>query len=283
MPTKGRTGVLVTEAAVGAGGEPTVEDLRTALIAACGTDYGMQSPTYISRFTDATRQAVTYRQGRVLLAGDAAHTHPPDGGQGLQLGVQDAVNLGWKLAQVVKGVSSETLLDTYQVERHPVAARVLRHTLAAVALRRDDDRTRALRETFAELLQVPQAATYFAAELSELGIRYDLGSSHPLVGRRMPDRDLWSGTVRCRLYSLMNSAEPLFIDLGAGLDIAGWTDRVRRIKAISDEPWQLPALGAVPPPAAILVRPDGYVAWVGEGTDAELTEALTRWFGPPSA
>ena len=120
----GPYGVLVTEAAVGAGGEPTVEELRAALIAACGTDYGMQAPTYISRFTDATRQAVTYRQGRVLLAGDAAHTHPPDGGQGLQLGVQDAVNLGWKLAQAIKGTSSETLLDTSQVERHPVAARV---------------------------------------------------------------------------------------------------------------------------------------------------------------
>ena len=279
----GPYGVLVTEAAVGAGGDPTVEELRAALIAACGTDHGMQTPTYISRFTDATRQAVTYRQGRVLLAGDAAHTHPPDGGQGLQLGVQDAVNLGWKLAQAIKGTSSETLLDTYQVERHPVAARVLRHTLAAVALRRDDHHTRALRETFAELLAVPEAATYFAAEMSELGIRYDLGGGHPLVGRRMPDRDLWSGSVRWRTYSLLNNAEPLFIDFGGGLDIAGWTGRVRRIDATSDGPWELPAVGTVPAPSAVLVRPDGYVAWVGEGTDAGLAEALTRGFGLPAA
>ena len=182
----GPVGILVTERDIGTT-EPTLDDLRAAMVAVYGTDYGIHSPTSIARFTDAARQAASYRKDRVLLAGDAAHTHPPDGGQGLQTGVQDAVNLGWKLAQVLKGQSPDSLLDTYHAERHPVGARVLRITLAAVALRRDDERTRALRETMAELLAMDEPRQHITAILTGLGIRYDLGEGHPLLGRRMPD------------------------------------------------------------------------------------------------
>ena len=274
--------MMVTEAEVGERGTPTLDDLRAALVAACGTDYGVHSPVSITRFTDATRQAARYRAGRVFVAGDAAHVHPPDGGQGLQLGVQDAVNLGWKLALAVKGQATGTLLDTYEQERHPVAARVLRHTLAAVALRRDDDRTRALREMFGDLLAVPEARRVLAGEMTQLGLRYDFGEGHPLLGRRMPDLEVRSDDSPVRVYSMMHRAQALLIDLRGGLDIGGWSDRVRTVRASYDGPWDLPVLGEVKAPSAVLVRPDGYVAWVGEGTDAGLAEALTRWFGPPA-
>jgi len=228
------------------------------------------------------RQAASYRKGRVLIAGDAAHIHPPDGGQGLQTGVQDAVNLGWKLAQVVKGTSADGLLDTYRAERHPVAARVLRHTMASVALRRDDDRTRALRDTMAELLGMEEPRKRFAAELSQLGIRYDLGEGHPLLGRRMPDLDVKTDDGPMRVYSLLHEALPLLLNLRArgSVDIGPWTDRVRLVEARYDGPWELPAIGLVAPPSAVLIRPDGYVAWVGDGTDEGLIESLARWFGP---
>src|SRR3954465_11971239 len=182
--------LTVTEAEPGATSEPTLRELSDGLIAVYGTDYGIHSPTYISRFTDMTRQAAAYRKGRVLLAGDAAHVHAPDGGQGLNTGMQDAVNLGWKLAQVVNRTAPESLLDTYHTERHPVAARVLRNTMAQIALLRADERTKALQETIAELLEIDEARRRFAALMSGLGIRYDLGEGHPLLGRRMPDLEL---------------------------------------------------------------------------------------------
>ncbi|HEY4031743.1 MAG TPA: FAD-dependent monooxygenase, partial [Caulobacteraceae bacterium] len=279
-----RVGVLVTEPHVGGAGEPTLDDLRAALIAACGTDYGVHSPAWISRFTDMARQAAAYRQGRVLLAGDAAHVHPPDGGQGLQTGVQDAVNLGWKLAQVVKGISPESLLDTYHAERHPVGARVLRNTMASVALRRDDERTRALRDVMAELLGMDQPRERFAAMMSGLDVHYDLGEGHPLLGRRMPDLDLITAGGPLRVYTLLHDARPVLLNLGepGRFDIAPWADRVRLIDAGYHGPWVLPGLGAVSAPAAVLVRPDGHVAWV-EGLDRSgLPEALGRWFGPPT-
>jgi 2-polyprenyl-6-methoxyphenol hydroxylase-like FAD-dependent oxidoreductase len=281
---EGPISVMVTEAVV-ATAEPTLRDLSAALIAACGTDYGVHSPTFITRFTDAARQAASYRKGRVLLAGDAAHIHPPDGGQGLQTGVQDAVNLGWKLAEVVKGAAPETLLDTYQAERHPVAARVLRHTMAAVLLRREDIRTKALRDTMAELLAMDEPRKRFAAMMSGLDIRYDLGAGHPLLGRRMPDLDLTTANGPLRVFTLLHHARPVLINLGepGGLDIAGWTDRVQMIDARYDGPWELPVLGAVPAPTAVLVRPDGYLAWVSDGTEAGLRDALTTWFGPPTS
>jgi 2-polyprenyl-6-methoxyphenol hydroxylase-like FAD-dependent oxidoreductase len=281
----GRVRILVTEQHVGHTTEPTLRDLSEALIAVYGTDYGIHNPTSISRFTDVTRQAAAYRKGRVLLAGDAAHVHPPDGGQGLQTGVQDAVNLGWKLAQVIKGTSPESLLDTYHAERHPVAARVLRNTMAAIALRRADERTQALRDTMSELLGMDEPRRRFAAMMSGLDIHYDLGEGHPLLGRRMPDLDLVTANGPLRVFSLLHGARPVLLNLGepGDLDITPWVDRVQLIDAKYDGVWELPALGAVTAPAAILVRPDGYVAWVGYLGHLGLPDALTTWFGPPNA
>jgi 2-polyprenyl-6-methoxyphenol hydroxylase-like FAD-dependent oxidoreductase len=281
----GPMGVMVTEQHVGPATEPTLRDLSEALIAVCGTDYGIHSPTWISRFTDMTRQAAAYRKGRVLLAGDAAHVHAPDGGQGLNIGVQDAVNLGWKLAQVVKGTSPESLLDTYHVERHPVAARVLRNTMASVALRRPDERTKALRDTMSELLGMDEPRKRFAAVTSGLDIQYDLGDGHPLLGRRMPDLDLVTVNGPLRVFTLLHDAVPILLNLGepGGLDITSWADRVRLIDARCVGPWELPVLGAVTAPNAVLIRPDGYVAWVGDLTQLGLAGALTTWFGPPAA
>ena len=204
----GTVGVMLTESHVGATAEPTLRDLSEALVAVYGTDYGIHSPTFISRFTDMTRQAATYRAGRVLLAGDAAHVHSPVGGQGLNTGVQDAVNLGWKLAQVVNRTSPESLLDTYHAERHPVAARVLRNTMAQVALMRPDDRIEALRDTVSELLSMDEPRKRFAAMMSGLDIHYDLGEGHPLLGRRMPDLDLVTADGPLRVFTLLHDARP---------------------------------------------------------------------------
>jgi 3-(3-hydroxy-phenyl)propionate hydroxylase len=280
----GRIRVVLTEQQLEHSGEPTLEDLAEALVLADGTDYGVHSPTWISRFTDSTRQAVSYREGRVLLAGDAAHVHPPQGGQGLNTGVQDAVNLGWKLAQVVNGTSPGGLLDTYHAERHPVAARVLRSTMAQVALRGTDERTGALRDTISDLLSMDEPRKRYAAMMSGLDIRYDLGEGHPLLGRRMPDLDLVTAEGPSRVFSLLHDARPVLLELGrpGGLDITGWTGRVQLIEATYDGAWELPVLGAVTAPAAVLIRPDGYVAWVGERTHLGLTDALTTWFGAPA-
>jgi 2-polyprenyl-6-methoxyphenol hydroxylase-like FAD-dependent oxidoreductase len=285
----GPVGIMVTEEHVGSATErmtePSLRDLSAALIAVCGTDYGIHSPTFISRFTDMTRQAASYRKGRVLLGGDAAHVHAPDGGQGLQTGVQDAVNLGWKLAQVVKGTSPDSLLDTYHAERHPVAARVLRNTMASVALRRPDERTTALRDTMSELLGLDQPRKMFAAMMSGLGIHYDLGEGHPLLGRRMPDLDLIGANGPLRAFTLLHDARPVLLNLGepGGFEIAPWADRVQSIDAKYFGTWELPGIGAVSAPSAVLIRPDGYVAWVGDTTRVGLAEALSAWFGPPAA
>jgi 2-polyprenyl-6-methoxyphenol hydroxylase-like FAD-dependent oxidoreductase len=281
----GPVGVMVTEEHVGSTTEPTLRDLSQALIAVCGTDYGVHSPTWISRFTDMTRQAATYRDRRVLLVGDAAHVHSPVGGQGLNTGVQDAVNLGWKLAQVVNRTSPESLLDTYHAERHPVAARVLQNTMAQVALHRPDERTKALRDTVAELLRMDEPRKRFAAMMSGLDIHYDLGEGHPLLGRRMPDLDLVTPNGHLRVFTLLHDARPVLLNLGdsGGFDITPWADLVQLIDAEYAGIWELPALGAVPAPTAVLIRPDGYVAWVGDLTQLGLTDALTTWFGPPAA
>jgi 3-(3-hydroxy-phenyl)propionate hydroxylase len=276
--------VMVTEAHVGPASEPTLRDLREALITVYGTDYGVHSPTWISRFNDTTRQAAAYRDGRVLLAGDAAHVHSPDGAQGLQTGVQDAVNLGWKLAQVVNGISPDGLLDTYHAERHPVAARVLRTTMAHVALRRTDERTEALRDTIAELLMTDESRRRFAAMMFGLDIHYDLGKGHPLLGRRMPDLDLVTADGPLPLFTLLHDARPVLLNLGepGAFDIASWGDRVRLIDAEYGGAWDLPALGTVAAPAAVLIRPDGHVAWVGDRVQLGLDDALAAWFGPPA-
>ena len=281
----GTVGVVLTERQVVASGEPTLQELRDALVAVYGTDFGAHAPTWLSRFSDATRQAAAYRDRRVLLAGDAAHVHPPVGGQGLNVGVQDAMNLGWKLAQVVRGTAPDALLDTYHAERHPVAARMLRTTMAHVAVRRTDERTRALGELVTELLGVDEARRRLAAEMSGLGVRYDLGAGHPLLGRRMPDLDLAAAGGPTRVFALLHDARPLLLHFGppGALDAGPWADRVRTIDASYDGPWELPAIGRVDPPAAVLVRPDGHVAWVGDGTAAGLADALGAWFGPPTA
>ncbi|HEY7562104.1 MAG TPA: FAD-dependent monooxygenase [Gaiellaceae bacterium] len=280
----GRIRVVVSERYVGQSGEPTLQDLSDALVAVWGTDYGAHGPTWISRFTDMTRQAASYREGRVLLAGDAAHVHYPVGGQGLNVGVQDAVNLGWKLAQAVRGTSPESLLDTYEAERHPVAARVLQNTMAATALLRSDARVDALRDVLADLLSLDEPRKRLAGAISGLDIRYDLGDGHPLLGRRMPDLDLVTADGPLRVFTLLHDARPVLLDLGepGGLDIAPWADRVRVIDAEHVGVWELPVEGAVPAPIAVLVRPDGHVAWVGDHDHAGLPEALTNWFGPPA-
>jgi 3-(3-hydroxy-phenyl)propionate hydroxylase len=277
--------IVLTEPQLRIDSEPTLRDVSEALVAVYGTDYGIHSPTWISRFTDMTRQAAAYRDGRVLLAGDAAHVHPPVGGQGLNTGVQDAVNLGWKLAQVVKQTSPESLLDTYHAERFPVAARVLHNTMAQVALRRTDDRTKALGETMSKLLGMDEPRRRLAADVSGLDIHYDLGEGHKLLGRRMPDLDLLTANGPRRVFTLLHDARPVLLNLGepGGFDVTPWADRVKLIDAKYDGVWELPVLGAVPAPSAVLIRPDGYVAWVGDVTEPELADALTAWFGPPAA
>jgi hypothetical protein len=232
-----------------------------------------------------TRQAAAYRDRRVLLAGDAAHVHSPVGGQGLNTGVQDAVNLGWKLAQVVKGISPDNLLDTYHAERHPVAARVLRNTMAQVALMRADDRIEALRDSVSELLSMDEPRKRFAAMMSGLDIHYDLGEGHPLLGRRMPDLDLVTPHGPLRVFTLLHDARPVLLNLGepGSVDITSWADRVQLIDTRYEGTWELPALGAVTAPTAVLIRPDGYVAWVRDLTRQEPVDALGTWFGPPTA
>jgi 3-(3-hydroxy-phenyl)propionate hydroxylase len=281
----GRAGVVLTERQIGPASEPTLGDVSEAMIAAYGTDFGIHSPTWISRFTDMTRQAVAYRERRVLLAGDAAHIHPPMGGQGLNVGLQDAVNLGWKLAQVIRGVSPATLLDSYHAERHPVAAAVLRNTMAQVALLRGDDRTNALRDIETEILEMDEPRRRLAADMSGLSVHYDLGEGHPLLGRRMPDLDLVTAAGPRRLFTLLHDARPLLLNLGepGSIHVAPWADRVRSIDASYAGSWELPALGPVAAPTAVSIRPDGYVAWVGAGNEEGLGDALTKWFGPPAA
>ena len=283
--------VMVTETCVGRTDEPTVRDLSKALIDVYGTDYGVHSPVWISRFTDMSRQAASYRAGRVLLAGDAAHVHSPMGGQGLGVGVQDSVNLGWKLAQVVNGTSPDSLLDTYHAERHPVAARVLQNTMAQVALGGTSPRIEALRDVMADLLGMEEPRKWMAGIMSGLDIHYDLGEGHPLLGRRMPDLDLVTADGPLRVFTLLHTARPVLLNLGEPgafdtSDIKLWTDRVQFIDAEYTGTWELPVLGTVAAPDAVLIRPDGHVAWAGDAADASrpgLREALTTWFGPAGA
>jgi 2-polyprenyl-6-methoxyphenol hydroxylase-like FAD-dependent oxidoreductase len=277
----GPFGVVLRERHVEHTGDPSMDELREALVAVYGTDFGLRSANWISRFTDMARQAASYRHGRVLLAGDAAHVHPPQGGQGLNTGVQDAVNLGWKLAQVVNKTSPESLLDTYHAERHPVGARVLHNTMAAVALSSPDDRHQALRDTMTELLSMDEPRRRIAAMLSGLDIHYDLGDGHPLLGRRMPDLDLHTADGPTRVFTLLHDARPVLLNLGepGGFDISPWANRVRFVDARHDGVWELPVLGEIVAPPAVVIRPDGHVAWAGDLTDPELPQALATWFG----
>ncbi|MFE7172519.1 FAD-dependent monooxygenase [Streptomyces sp. NPDC057616] len=267
----------------------TFERLRQSLVRVAGTDFGMRNPRWVSRFNDAARQADRYRSGRVLLAGDAAHIHFPAGGQGLNMGVQDAVNLGWKLGSVVRGRAPESLLDSYHAERHPVAERVLHNTRAQSALVRPGPQTDALREVFSSLMVFDDVNRYLRHLLTGLDIRYPLDGEHPLTGRRVPDADLKSSEGIVGVHELLHAARPVLLDLhgqaGPAAAARGWADRVEVVEARSeDEVWPVPALGEIPAPAALLIRPDGHVAWAA-GPDrapdtAALTAALTTWFGP---
>lgn len=243
---------------------PTIEDFRQQLQATAGTDFGVHSPRWLSRFGDATRLAERYRVGRVLLAGDAAHVHPPLGGQGLNLGIQDAFNLGWKLAAQVAGWAPEGLLDTYQAERRPVAADVLDNTRAQTELMSLEAGPQAVRKLVAELMDFEEVNRYLIEKITAVSVRYDLGAGHNLRGRRLRDVELKRG----RLYGLMHRGRGLLLDQAGGLSVAGWTDRVDRVVDVSEE-LDVPAL---------LLRPDGHVAWVGDDQQ-ELRAELSRWFG----
>ncbi|MFN8018804.1 MAG: FAD-dependent monooxygenase [Acidimicrobiales bacterium] len=350
MGPDGPVRLVVTEPVLSTELDPSLDEVRAALRRVYGTDFGAHSPRWTSRFTDAVRQAATYRAGRVLLAGDAAHIHSPHGGQGLNTGVQDAVNLGWKLAQVVHGTSSPDLLDTYEAERHPVAARVLHNTQAQVALSRGDERSRALKEVMADLLTLDEPRRKVAAMLAALDLRYDMAATaggeaaegagpitgegaangrgaspgtdrdastgadasastapeqgtgtgadgdagHPLLGRRVPDLDLVSSDGPTTVFALLHEARPILLDLRGvepadpRIDSGPWTGRVRTVRARCDGPWELPVIGEVPAPGALLIRPDGHVAWVGtsplagtgDGLTPDLEAALATWFGP---
>jgi hypothetical protein len=267
-------------------GDPTLDELRDLLVAVYDTDFGLRDAQWISRFTDMARQAASYRKGRVLLAGDAAHVHSPAGGQGLNTGVQDAVNLGWKLARVVNGTSPERLLDTYHAERHPVAARVLDNTLAQVALGRGDDRHLALRSAMTKLLSMDQPRKHIAGMISGLDIRYDLADDddpdrHPLIGRRMPDLDVHTDLDVVRVYQLLHAAQPVLLDLApaTGFDTRQWADSLNVVDATYDGTWDLPVIGEVTAPQVVLIRPDGHVAWAGDHDDSDaLAAAAATWF-----
>ncbi|MFI5719869.1 rifampin monooxygenase [Nocardia sp. NPDC051750] len=248
---------------------PALEDFAQALRAVAGTDFGVHSPRWMSRFGDATRLAEHYRVGRVLLAGDAAHIHPPAGGQGLNLGIQDAVNLGWKLAAQIRGWAPETLLDTYQAERHPVAADVLDNTRAQVALASTEPGAQAVRRLLTELMDFDEVNRYLIEKITAISIRYDFGPGPDLLGRRLRDIDI--DLHQGRLYDRLHRGRGLVLDRTERLSVEGWSGRVDLITdptAVLDFP-------------ALLLRPDGYVAWLGEHQQ-DLNDHLTRWFGKPS-
>jgi hypothetical protein len=245
---------------------PTLEEARRQLRVFAGTDFGVHAPRWLSRFGDATRLAERYRVGRVLLAGDAAHVHPPLGGQGLNLGIQDAFNLGWKLAAEVGGWAPEGLLDSYHTERHPVAADVLNTTRAQAELLSLEPGPQAVRQLIAELMDFEEVNRYLIEKITAIGIRYDLGGGHELVGRRLRD----VGLKRGRLYGLLHRGRGLLLDQTGRLSVAGWADRVDHVVDVSEE---------LDVPAALL-RPDGHVAWVGEDQTGLLGQ-LPRWFGAP--
>jgi 2-polyprenyl-6-methoxyphenol hydroxylase-like FAD-dependent oxidoreductase len=263
---KGAYSVVVPAAGVGAE-PPTLEDFKQQLCAIAGTDFGVHSPRWLSRFGDATRLAERYRAGRVLLAGDAAHIHPPTGGQGLNLGLQDAFNLGWKLAAQIRGWAPETLLDTYQAERHPVAEEVLDNTRAQMELHSTEPEPQAVRRLLTELMDFDEVNRYLIEKITAIDIRYDFGEGPDLLGRRLPDIDVKPG----RLYDLLHRGRGLLLDRTERLTVGGWSDRV---DCLADPTAALDVPG-------VLLRPDGHVAWIGDD-QLSLDDQLSRWFGDPA-
>ncbi|MFC8918220.1 rifampin monooxygenase [Streptomyces sp. NPDC057116] len=267
MPLEGGTYRVIVPAAGVAEDRtapPTMEEFRQRLRAVAGTDFGVHSPRWLSRFGDATRLAERYRVGRVLLAGDAAHVHPPTGGQGLNLGMQDAFNLGWKLAAEVNGWAPEGLLDSYAAERRPVAADVLDNTRAQTELLSAEPGARAVRRLMAELMEFEEVNRYLIEKITAISVRYDVGEGHALLGRRLRDVKLERG----RLYELMRRGRGLLLDRTGRLSVAGWEDRVDHVVDPCEE-LDVPA---------VLLRPDGHVAWAGED-QRELRDRLPTWFG----
>lgn len=285
-PDRPGYGLVLTEPDTSRTRPPSDDEIRAALVSVYGSDFGMTEVHHASYFTDVARQAATYRTGRVLLAGDAAHIHPPQGGQGLNVGVQDAVNLGWKLARVARGLAPDELLDSYHDERHPVGTRVIANTLAQVALTRSDDRHQQLQAAMAELLTMDEPRRHLVGMLSGLDIAYDLDGDHPMVGRRVPDLDLIVDGRSTRVFELLHPARPLLLDLRPDpIDPQIIRDdlEIDVVPATTDAHIELPVLGRVDTPAAVLVRPDGHVSWVGEPTNDAITNATASWVATDSA
>ncbi|MDV3127697.1 FAD-dependent monooxygenase [Mycobacterium sp. 21AC1] len=275
--------VMVTEygASLDDSNPVTLDGMRGALRRVAGTDFGIHSARWLSRFADASRQAGRYHSGRIFLAGDAAHIHPPLGGQGMNMGMQDAVNLGWKLAAVLRG-ADDGLLDSYHEERHPVAARVMINTRAQTGLLDGGADVTAMRQTLEEILRVDAANERLSAEISGLDTCYGTGG-HPLVGRRIPDGDIVIGTRPSRIYELLHPARPVLLDLGAGIETA-LDEQILVVRA--DCPvrrWRLPVVGWVTVPAALLIRPDGHVAWVSTDGSEDGLRRSAEQIGVPSA
>ncbi|MFF2557481.1 FAD-dependent monooxygenase [Nocardia sp. NPDC058058] len=265
------------------GTELTFEDFRAHFTELAGTDFGMHSPRWVTHYGDSARQAERYRVGRIFLAGDAAHIHYPAGGQGQNLGIQDAVNLGWKLAAAVHGTAPESLLDTYESERHPIAARVLHNTRAQTALMRPGAHSDALRDVMSDLIATDPVRHRLGLEITALDIHYDTKGEHPLAGRRVPDAILRTATGTARVYELLRRARPILLLLNETESPVGpeWSARVDIVTAHTPgTSWRVPGVGPIPVPAAILIRPDGYAAWATDEPGLPgLDEALEDWFG----
>ncbi|MBF6451732.1 FAD-dependent monooxygenase [Nocardia elegans] len=269
------------------GSELTFDEFRDAFTELAGTDFGMHSPRWVTHYSDAARQADRYRVGRVFLAGDAAHIHFPAGGQGQNLGLQDAANLGWKLAAVLRGNASDALLDTYESERRPIAARVLQNTRAQTALSRPGAHVDALRDSMSDLLAIDGVRHRLGLMITALDIRYDCGDHHPLCGRRVPDSDIVTADGPARVHELLRPGRPILLVRNAAEvpDISDWKDRVDIVCAQDQgAEWTVPSLGPVPAPTHTLIRPDGYIAWAAvDSTTDGLNAALTTWVGPNTA